>query len=230
MRHYPIVLAVLVITLLAGCKKDDAEPDPEPVPTPASPTYRASFTATRSFVDLGSGGTSTTVLATVSMQTSAGVPLAVDSVEVNGISATQAITGFYMVDGTMGLDLTTEDLTWLAGDATTGISVDQSLSDLAYPTVSPITSAAVIPDGSGYTFTCAGVSGADSVVFVLGPLQKRLAGNTASCTFTAAEIQGLETELYLGTITAVRSRTNTVGDVRCRSAKADARSLMVLVE
>lgn len=229
MHPYPLLLACYVILLSVGCKKEE-EPTPEPTPAPATPAYKTSFTATRSFVDLGNGNTSNTVLAAASVQTYGGTPTAVDSVVVNGIQAVQAIIGYYVVEGSMGLDLSIENLTWRIGDQATGMAFEQSLSDMTYPAVSPITSATVIPNGGGYTFTCSGVSGADSVVFVLGPLQKRFAGNVASCTFSAAEIAGLATELYQGTITALRSRTTTVGDVRCRSAKADARAQMILVE
>ncbi len=230
MRTIPYPFIALLVVCLAACKKDDPEADPAPTPSPSVPAYQASFTATRSFLDTGNGNTSTGVLATLSLRSSSSTPVTVDSVKVNGVRAVQALTGYYVVDGSMGLDLSNEDLVWQVTDQATGMALDRSLSDMVYPTVAPITSASVVAEGSDHTLACEGVVGADSVIFVLGPLQKRFAGNVSSCTFTAAELQGLVTELYQATITAVRSRTTDVGDVRCRSAKADSRALMVLVE
>lgn len=63
------------------------------------------------------------------------------------------------------------------------------------PTIGTLTSTTDIQTSGAYTISVASISGADSVVFVLaGPdasIQKVKAGNTTSCTFTAAEVATL---------------------------------------
>ncbi|MCC6541686.1 MAG: hypothetical protein IT225_05660 [Flavobacteriales bacterium] len=212
------------------CRKEDSEPEPAPPdPTPAA-TYHASFTAIRSMDDLGGGVPVSAYSARASFTAPDGSPVEMDTVRVNGLDMVQVIAGQYVATDVMGLDLSTEELVWVAGDADAGSDITEPVNDLVYPSVGVITSADTVPDGAGYTLTCDGVSGADSVVFVLGSLQRTLAGNVATCTFSAAEVQGLGAELYMASITALRVRHGTIGEVACRFGKGYTRSVMILVE
>jgi hypothetical protein len=56
-----------------------------------------------------------------------------------------------------------------------------------------VSSANTVVRANGYTLTTSYVTGADSVIFVVGGVSKTMAGNTTSCSFTAAELSGLST-------------------------------------
>lgn len=61
-----------------------------------------------------------------------------------------------------------------------------------FPTVTEITSGDVVTKSSGYTLTCNTVSGADSVLFLVGGVHKTMGPNATSCTFTANELSTLD--------------------------------------
>lgn len=67
----------------------------------------------------------------------------------------------------------------------------------AFPTASEITSPDVVTKASGYTLSCDRISGADSVLFLVGGIHKTLGPSNTSCTFTSSELNTLETGTQL---------------------------------
>lgn len=61
-----------------------------------------------------------------------------------------------------------------------------------FPTVTAITSGDVVTKSSGYTLTCNTVTGADSVLFLVGAVHKILGPTATSCTFTTSELSSLD--------------------------------------
>jgi len=66
-------------------------------------------------------------------------------------------------------------------------------TNIGFPTVGEITSSSTVSNGSDYTLTVASVTGADSVIFMMGGVVHTEAGNATSSTFTSAEISGMGT-------------------------------------
>lgn len=66
-------------------------------------------------------------------------------------------------------------------------------TSIGFPTVGEITSSSTVSNGSDYTLTVASVTGADSVIFMMGGVVHTEAGNATSSTFTSAEISGMGT-------------------------------------
>jgi hypothetical protein len=62
---------------------------------------------------------------------------------------------------------------------------------LGFPTVSEITSPTTITKANGYTLYVNSVTGADSVLFLIGDVNKTIAGNATSCTFSPSELSSL---------------------------------------
>lgn len=61
-----------------------------------------------------------------------------------------------------------------------------------FPTVSKITSPNTVDKASGYTLTCNTISGADSVLFLVGNVVKTMGPNVTSCTFSSGELSSLD--------------------------------------
>lgn len=61
-----------------------------------------------------------------------------------------------------------------------------------FPTVTEITSGDVVNKSSGYTLTCNTVTGADSVLFLVGDVYKTLGPTATSCTFTSSDLSTLD--------------------------------------
>jgi len=61
----------------------------------------------------------------------------------------------------------------------------------SFPSASEITSGETVTRSAGYTLTVNSVSGADSVLFIVGEVSKTLPGTATSYTFTASELSSL---------------------------------------
>jgi len=61
-----------------------------------------------------------------------------------------------------------------------------------FPTVTEITSGDVVDKATGYTLTCNTVTGADSVLFLVGGVHKTLGPTATSCTFTSSELSTVD--------------------------------------
>lgn len=66
-------------------------------------------------------------------------------------------------------------------------------TNIGFPTVGAINSGTTVSSGSDYMLSVANVSGADSVIYMMGGVVHTVAGNVTSYTFTSAEISGMGT-------------------------------------
>ena len=84
-------------------------------------------------------------------------------------------------------------------------------TSIGFPSVGSITSSATVTNGNDYTLTVANVSGADSVIFMLGGVVHTEAGNATSSTFTSAEISGMGTGASFAQAAPYKIEEATVG-------------------
>ncbi len=82
---------------------------------------------------------------------------------------------------------------------------------IGFPTLGAITSSTTVSNGSDYILTVANVSGADSVIFMLGGVVHTEAGNATSSTFTSAEISGMGTGTSFAQAAPYKIEEATVG-------------------
>lgn len=82
---------------------------------------------------------------------------------------------------------------------------------LGFPTVSEITSSSTVSKTSGYTLTVNTVTGADSVLFLIGDVNKTIAGNATSCTFSSSELSSLSNGSTVAQVAAYISTNETLG-------------------
>lgn len=82
---------------------------------------------------------------------------------------------------------------------------------LGFPTVSEITSSSTITKTNPYTLSVNTVTGADSVIFLIGGVNKTIAGNATSCTFSSSELSSLGTGATVVQVAAYISSNETIG-------------------
>ncbi|MDB4534079.1 hypothetical protein N9242_04335, partial [Vicingaceae bacterium] len=82
---------------------------------------------------------------------------------------------------------------------------------IGFPTVSEITSSATVTKSTGYTVTVNNVSGADSVLFLVGGIDKTISGNATSCTFSSSELSSLANGTAAVQVAAYISTNETIG-------------------
>lgn len=119
----------------------------------------------------------------------------VGSVSCNGEALTPQANNTYVFQpgatNPTGIDLTSSnEVTWsITGGG--GFNAFTRTVGGPFPTSGAITSSETVVRSNGYTLTTSSVLNADSVIFTLGSLVRTLPGNASSCTFTAAELNGL---------------------------------------
>lgn len=127
----------------------------------------------------------------------------------------------------MGIDFS-NGVTWeIAGD--NGFGGFTYSPTNAFPSASAITSANTITKSAGYTLTCNTVTGADSVLFLVGDVHKTLGGNKKSCTFTAAELSGLKDGTHYAQIVPYSMVSSVVGGKNICFGKEMVQQLSVTV-
>lgn len=62
----------------------------------------------------------------------------------------------------------------------------------SFPVASGFSAASTLSSGSSYTISFTGVSGADSIIFVVNNIHKTVPGTTKSYTFTASQLSSLK--------------------------------------
>ncbi len=102
--------------------------------------------------------------------------------------------------------------------------------DFAFPEVEAITSAVKVEKASGYTLTCAGVSGAEGVIFQVGNVLKEVTGNSDSVAFTADELAGVPSGASLVQVAAFTYREETIGGKTYYFGNQTVRSVSVEIE
>jgi len=81
---------------------------------------------------------------------------------------------------------------WVVSGST-GVPAINHTTTIGFPTVGEINSDETVSKGADYVLTVNGVTGADSVIFMLGGVVHYESGNATSSTFTSAEIDGMGT-------------------------------------
>jgi len=228
-----VLLAILLTGCIAfSCSKDEDAPAPvaETTPTPTTPSGNPTGNAQP---DFNGADASLWAVKSLSVTEIAGLPPVTTTIGL-GVAAFNDGTSTLVSAGTVKLNTTTLTLnsnnsyTNPIGtsnptgiDFTSGVSWDVSGANgfnaftknvtLAFPTVSAVTSSTTITKSSGYTLTVNTVTGADSVLFLVGSVSKTLAGNATSCTFSASDLSGLNTGSTVVQVAAYTFTNETVG-------------------
>ena len=72
-----------------------------------------------------------------------------------------------------------------------GFSAFSHTVSRSFPYASGFACASTLTKGSNYTISFSGVSGADSIIFVINNVHKTVSGTTKSYTFTASQLSNL---------------------------------------
>jgi hypothetical protein len=228
-----LILTLLVIgTLSFSCSKDDDSPTPEPEVTPTTsggggnstgnpqPTFTdadASLWAVKSIsitTITGIGDIETTIGTGVGVFfDGAGAMVDVGTVSLNTEDLTKNSNNSYVsqpgTSNPTGIDFTS-GVTWnVAGG--NGFSAINKNVTIGFPTVGAVNSSATITKANGYTLSVNSVSGADSVLFLIGDVNKTIAGNATSCTFSSGELSGLATGTTVVQVAAYITTSETTG-------------------
>lgn len=99
-----------------------------------------------------------------------------------------------------------------------------------FPSATSITSSSTVTKSAGYTLTCNTVTGADSVLFLVGDVPKTLGGNATSCNFTSAELSGLSNGTQLVQIVPYSMVSAVVGGKNICFGKEMVQQLTVTVQ
>jgi hypothetical protein len=242
-------IQLLAFTLvLCACNKDDDEPaTPAPTPTP-TPVASASYTPVFSDADgalwaiqtytsqttpfgtfdievgLGAGAFSNDAFATL---------VNVGTVSLNGNALSAFSNNAYAYQPSMtnptGIDVTS-NIEWTVQGANGFPGFTRPVNGFALPTVSTVTSSETVVRSSGHTVACASVSGADSVIFLVGGVAKTLPGNATSCSFTASELSTLGAGANLVQIGAYRSTSEVIDGKRIHFGKETVRTKSVTIQ
>lgn len=231
MKKNVLIMFALSTSILFSCSKDEeaATPAPTPTPTPTTPTGNPTGNTSPSFIGADA---SLWAIKSLSVTTIPGMPPVTTTVGL-GVAAFNNGTTTMVDAGTVKLNTTvltknannsynntpgtsnptgidfSSGVTWdVTGN--NGFSAFTEVVTLNFPTVSEITSSTTITKSSGYTLTVNTVSGADSVMFLVGSVTKTLAGNATSCTFSSSELSGLNTG---STVIQVAAYTFTNKDI-----------------
>jgi hypothetical protein len=82
----------------------------------------------------------------------------------------------------------------------------------------------------GYTLTVNSVTGADSVLFLVGGIDKTIAGNATSCAFTASELSSLANGSTAVQVAAYTSTSETLSGKVIYYGNETVQSLITTVE
>lgn len=107
-----------------------------------------------------------------------------------------------------GLDFNS-DVQWEVSGGNGIPTISFNADVFGFPTVGQITSGDTVDKASGYTVSCASVSGADSVLFLVGGATKTLAGSATSCAFSASDLSDVDTGTNVVQVAAYVSNPTT---------------------
>lgn len=191
--------ALIAMMCFTACEKDDeVKPEtPAPTPTPKNETASSNPVPDDAYGVLvavnsksGSGIFSVNIGTGVALFFEDSVLVSAGKVSVNSTELTRSAgNSYYSTPGFAnpnGIDFSTDrDWTVEGGNGVPAISYNNNRS---MPTVGENTSPENVSRSSSYTVSASAVSGADSVIFIVGSLSYTAAGNVTSHTFTADEI------------------------------------------
>jgi len=218
----PSLILLALLVLAAACdKKDDGTPTPptpsNPIP-PADPRPDAIFTA--AMVDSYFNGDLNTVSnATAVAYGPTWIGLYIGDVSLNNVQLDTSF-GLYSISGNnSSLDLSSGNASWYTTGGSGFQPITQQVDDIAFPTIGPVNSPDTIRRSQVYTFSCANVSGADSVSFALNFNVRILAGNATSVTLTPSETAAMQLGSTYASIVAITYTERLIGNRRCQFRK-----------
>lgn len=231
MKASKILVLLIIGATLFSCAKEEDTPAPvatTPTPTAAPAPGNTTGNAQPNFVGADAtmwavnSLTNTTVVGTTittTIGTGVGVFLDgsgsfvdVGAVQLNSNALTLNPNNSYVfVPGTSmptGISFT-GGVNWSVVGGNGFPAITKNLT-LAFPTVSEITSSATVTKANGYTLSVSTVTGADSVLFLVGGIDKTIPGNATSCTFSASELSGLADGTTVVQVAAYTSTSETL--------------------
>jgi len=249
-----LILTLLIIgTLSFSCSKDEDSPEPETTTTPSTggggssgnssgdpqPTFSdadASLWAVKSvsITSIPGVGDIETIIGTgvgVFFDGTGGM-VDVGSVSLNTKSLTKNANSSYAyqpgASDPTGIDFTS-GVQWTV-DGGNGFSAINKTVTIGFPSVGAVNSSTTITKADGYTLSVNSVSGADSVLFLIGEVTKTIAGNATSCTFSASELSGLSTGTTVAQVAAYISINETTGGKKIYYGNETVQSKTATVE
>ena len=233
MKSKVILLALVVGTLSFSCGKDDDAPTPAAATTtPTNPTGGGNSTgnAQPSFPGADASLWAVKSLSVTQIPnmppitTTLGIGVGVffdtgsnyvdvGTVQLNNNVLTKNPNNSYTYTPSQtnptGIDFSS-GVTWNVAGGNGFSAINKNIT-LGFPTVSEITSSTTITKANGYTLSVNSVTGADSVLFLIGDVNKTIAGNATSCTFSASELNVLSNGSTVAQVAAYISTNETVG-------------------
>lgn len=100
----------------------------------------------------------------------------------------------------------------------------------AFPTATEITSSGTVSKSTGYTLTCNAVTGADSVLFLVGDVAFTKAGNATTHTFTSSDLAPLATGANFVQIVPYTFSSQTYGGKVICFGKETVQQLLVDIQ
>ncbi len=255
LMHTPTHSSLLRFSLVLGlamaftaCKKDDPAPPAAPgggggsnTSTPSTtPNFTdadASLWAVRTF------STQSTPIGPIDIEIGLGVGaftndgfasfVNVGDVSLNSVALTRQSNNSYVSQPSQtnptGVDFGT-GVEWNVQGGSGFPAFTRSVTAFPFPTVAAITSAETVVRANGYTLTTTQVTGADSVIFLVGSVSKTLAGNATACTFSAAELAGAGTGASLVQIAPYKYNNEVIGGKRIYFGKEMVRTKSVTIQ
>lgn len=99
-----------------------------------------------------------------------------------------------------------------------------------FPTVSAITSNATVTKSAGYTLSCNTITGADSVLFLVGDVAKTLGPTATSHTFSASDLSSLANGTNIAQIVPYTFSSKDFGGKTICFGKEAVRQLVVEIQ
>jgi len=246
MKTKEIITLLIVGTLAFSCAKEENLPTPEEETTTPTPTSTGN---TNGNAQPNFPGADASLWAVKSMSTVSGFPITLGigvgtffdgsgnfvsagTVQLNSNALTLNTNNSYTYTPGMsnpnGIDFT-GGVAWdVAGD--NGFTAFTKTVTLGFPTVTEITSPTTVTKANGYTVTVNTVTGADSVLFLVGGVDKTIAGNANSCTFSASELSSLVDGSAAVQVAAYITTNETVAGKLVYYGNETVQSLTVTVE
>ncbi len=226
-----LILALLIIgTLSFSCSKDEDNPTPE-VPDTNQPTNGGGNTTGNPQPTFTDADASLWAVKSISVTS---VPVIGDIETILGIGVGVFFDGSSNMVDVGAVTLNTKSLTINPNNSyvyqpgqtdPTGIDFNSGVAwtvaggngfsainknvTIGFPTVGAVNSSTTVNKANGYTLSVNSVSGADSVLFLIGEVNKTIAGNATSCTFTADELNGLATGATVVQVAAYKTTSET---------------------
>lgn len=225
--NWALLLLLAGAVTLSSCKKDeDEEPTPDPTPSTSSVPTTPVFSNADGALWAVNSITITTMPIVGEVDTEIGIAVGafanegnfddlvnVGTVKVDDQSLTRNTNNSYTLTPGLTNPSGIEYGNIVDWEVTGGgdFGAFTYSSNIAWPTLTPITSGETVSKSAGYTLTVNSVSNADSVLFLVGSVVKTIPGNATSCTFSADELSGLSNGTSVATVAPYASTPQTLG-------------------